>query len=960
MNPIILNPDPLAILKRSNEINDPTKLPRVKDNFLIIDGQRAKPAWGSDADYNNAIKNNFEYTADNINDAKLRAIKEGKPLVVVAGSNNGDTKQLVENVVPGAKNGSSAIYVYADLSKLDPNSELGKKMSAARGDTSRPYTAIFAPKADASGNPQLEDHVANTWGARSEVATIIQTQSGSAKTLMESRTGTVAETTDKPTEPQTKPDAELEKRKLEDAAEERLAPNVKTVIDSFKQLKGSNYSQREGLYDAATKAAAAIDPKDVALVKEKTARDMKEELGKGDGADKKTIDNLKARQAVLDLMTNPTSWINMNRGMSSLHTSQLDKGIAEIREGAKSNPSAMNDPRFIENLLKTPYEVSKLKEKLPEVKFDDYLKHKAAGTLDQFVAENKPKEVVPPKVEPAEVKPEKAIKQPEKLKYEGVEFQKSLEDAFNSGRRVVVKGGAPGCDGCEKMSKNAWPDARVQQQLKDNAVFTDVNFVERDDIMKQYEANSWPSILVIEPYKDKDGKIQGRLVDKYQPDTEEGLGPDALNTFLTKNLTPPKPVDVVKQVAPPVKADETKVPDVKQPEVRPPEVKPDVKPPDVKPPETQPEVKTDKAEEKLTADEKAAFLRLQATQKKLLAPLQKLPKNADAATMDAAFVEAINNAKEVRPEDVKLATEALERQKAKVLAGEHKKDEDPKALLTQLELDSQMVKKLDQTEAYLHISRGAVKLKFNPEDTTGKDEIRTGLDLRKEMAQSSSVIGKLQNTGVPADKLKSWFPEVPFPADQPAAPTEVTLDPAAVKAAADRLYNQHASNLQPVMAIPQNATKADVQSAYKTAIENARKVNPADVQLMITALDAQKAAISGRAQGQPLSDADKVEIAQLEQDKSNYSKIGIADGILQVGLGLREISMDKANPKDGVENIRQGLALRKELLADPNIAEKLRRDGFDNTQIGQWFPGLTLEPPAKPLPEPIKPDKSKR
>lgn len=947
MNPIVLNPDPLAILKASNEINDPTKKPRVKDTFQIVDGNRTKgSAWSSDADYSNSVKKNFDYTADNFNEAKLRAVREGKPLVVVAGANNGDTKQLVDSTIPGAKNGKqSAIYVYADINKLDPNSELGKKMAAARGDTSRPYTAIFAPKADASGNPQLEDHLANTWGARAEVANIVQEQLGSAQTVMDARKGTfkVADvkpadgkpadaTSDKTNEPAKPSDALTEKRKQEDAAEERLAPNVKTIIDSFKQLKGANYTQRENLYDAATKAAGAIDPKDLALVKEKTTRAM-QELGKSEGPE---FDALKSRQAVLDLMTNAPSWINMNRGMSLLHTSQLDKGVAAIKEGAKSNPQAYNDPKFIENLLKTPYEVSKLKEKFPEVKFDDYLKHKKAGTVDQFVAANKPADVVPPKVEPVEVKPEKVFKQPEKLEYEGADFEKSLEDAFNSGRRLVVKVGSPDCKGCTEMKEKAWPDARVQKQLKDNAVFTDVNGETREDIVKNYEALSWPSIMVIEPYKDKDGKIQGRLIEKIEPNTPEGRSADGLNAFLTKNLTPPKPIEVT----PPVKTPEVKVPPV--------EVKPAVKPPDAKPPEVQPEAKADdKTNEVLSADEKQAFLRLQAAQKGLLAPLQALKPNSDAATMDKAFADAIANAKEVRPEDVKLATTALQRQRAKALETGAKAG-DPQ--LAKIDGDLKMIQKIDQTEAYLNISRGAVKLKFNPENMDGKADIRKGLDMRKELAQSSSVIGKLQSTGVPAEKLQEWFPEVPLGSDKPPTPGPTTLDPAKVKAAADRLYDQHATNLQ-LSTIPQGASKADVQAAFKAAIENSRKVNPADVQLMVTALDARKAEIEGRGN---LSEADKAELAVINQDRTNYSRIGMADGILQVGLGLREISMDKEHPESGIENVRQGLNLRKELLSDPNIAERLRREGYSNEKIAQLFPGLTLEAPVKRA-EPPKP-----
>jgi thiol-disulfide isomerase/thioredoxin len=971
VNPIILNPDPLAILKESNKINDPTKLPRVKDAFTIIDGNRTKgSAWASDADFNASIKKNFDFTADNFEAAKLRAVKEGKPLVVVAGNrDSADSKQLIDGVVPNAKNGrNSAIYVFADVNKLDPNSELGRRMSASRGDTSRPYTAIFSPKADGAGNPQLEDHIANTWGARSEVGSIIQEQLGHAQTVMDARKGTftVAQTdgkglqpggtTDRSVEPKKSPEVlEQEKRKLEDDAEARLAPDIKTVIDSFKQLKGANFTQREGLYDAASKAAAAIDPKDIALVKDKTDRDMKAEVGKGDGADKKTLQTLKARQQVLDLMTTAPSWINMNRGMSLMHSSQLDQGIAKIREGAKSNPEQLNNPQFIEQLLKTPYEVSKLKEKLPEVKFDEYLKHKKDGTLDKFAAENKPKveAKVEPTVEPkvdAPPKTEKVIRQPEHLKYDGAEFQKGLEDAFNSGRRVVAKIGTPSCSGCVKMTKESWPNEQVKSNLEKNAIFADVNADKQTDIVEKYDVQGWPAVLVLEPYKDDSGKIQGRLVAKYDPSTEEEQKAPALNKFLTDNLVAPKPVDV--PVTPPAKAEikpaEVK-PEVKPSDAKPAEVKPEAKLPDVKPVEVKPDVNKI-GDDGLTAAERDAFVRLNVAQNKILAPLRALKPDSDAATMDAAFTSALSGTKDVTQADIKLAQQALARNKAKILAGDVPKDQDAQKLLATNEADSKMIEKIDTTEAYLNVSRGAVRLRFNPASEEGKADIRKGLDMRKELAQSPAAISKIKGTGIATETLNKWFPEVTIPEDKPVAIEPPSAE--ARKAAEDRLYDQHASNLQPIMNLPENATMKDVKAAYEAAIANSRKVNPTDIQTVVTALETDKNDILIRSNGKPTEEDLKV-IGSIEQDQMNYSRIAIADGILQVGLGIREMTADPKNPETGIADVRKGLEMRKELLNDPTIAQKLKRAGFSDAQLGQWFPGLKIDSPTpQPQPQP--------
>lgn len=1007
MNPRVLNPDPLSILKEANKIYDPSKTPGMRDGFTIIDGNRAKGAgWASDAAYNDSISKNFDYTANDFTAAKNRAAREGLPLVVVVGNkNSADTKQLVDGVIPGAKGGANkAIYVYAEMSKLDPSSELGREVSAARGDANHPYTAIFAPKAGADGSPQLEHHIANTWGSRAEIASIIQTQVGSAQTTMESRKGTFkvpdAPTGEKPLadgsrgagpsdatpRPEAKREAtEQEKlQKLEADAEARLGPDARTIIDSFKKLKGANYSDRETLYKQAEEAAARVNPQDVALVKQKTAREFEAETAKGDAADSKKLETLQARQQVLDLMANAPSWTKISHGVSQLRYSQLDKGIANITDGGKLNPAYMNNPQFIEELLKTPYDVSKLKEKLPEVKFDEYLQHKKAGTIDQFVAAQKAAEVKPestikpeatpvvkpearPEVPTPPAKPETALVQPEKLKYDGADYEKSLEDAYKSGRMVVAKVGSPDCTGCVDMTKNAWPDKRVEQALHDKAVFTDINGENRMDLVESLPADSWPTVLVIEPYKDEaTGKILGRVASKIVPHSAEARSADSLNKFLTDNLRAPIPQVVAKPEAKPTVTPGTK-PEV-TPEVTPaakpgvtPEAKPVVTPevpptpePEVKP-ESLPETKPDAAA--LEAADKATFERLTANHRKILEPLRALNPQSDAATIETAFNSAIKSAQEVKPQDIQRANQVLEERKqtikASIIGGEP--DEATSAELKKIEADQNMIRRIDQFEAYLNISKGAVKLKMNPDQPeAGKADIAAGLKMRPELANDAAAHAKLRGTGFDDATLKSWFPELPFSSDaKPEAPgAPPAKDPAKVF---ERLNDQYARNLQPFADLPEQPTEEQMNAAYIKAIDAAKQVDPADVQLALTALSARRDAILAAAKGGQLSEAQQVELQQIGQDGSNYMRIGQADGLLYVSMGARKMSAqgaDQAYIQEGIDDVHRGLALRPELRTDPAVAQKLASTGFDRQKLAAWFPELGQEQLPKPQPGP--------
>lgn len=422
-------------------------------------------------------------------DAFAQAAREGKPLVVMFGSEGTqDTKQLIEGTMPGAKNRKDAVYMFVDRSKLDPNSELGRFAASNIGNTNWAYTGIFSLKPGQNGKPSLDNMVANTWGARGEIPGVIADQLQYAQRRMDAQKGRFNVPQDAPApqkdgnvpsppqpadgttqpgdaKPQQKPgektpfsdntakpaDQQTEQAKLEKAAEDRLNPVMNEIFDSFGQLpkmSKDSYKEREAVYQKAIAAADKIDPADVKTAQAKAERELRSETSKlkeGDPKNAETqnrINALKDRQAQLALMNSAKGWTRMNHGLNLMHYSQFDEGAKEIQEGAKHNPELMNNPKFVEQLKKTPYNASKLQQAFPDVKFEGTSADKPVDqqAVDKQTADKKPADKKPAVKQPADtqaVAKQTADKQPavdpknkalppnQEIKIHGAEDQKS-------------------------------------------------------------------------------------------------------------------------------------------------------------------------------------------------------------------------------------------------------------------------------------------------------------------------------------------------------------------------------------------------------------------------------------------------------------------------------------------------------------------------------------------------------
>ena len=86
------------------------------------------------------------------------------------------------------------------------------------------------------------------------------------------------------------------------------------------------------------------------------------------------------------------------------------------------------------------------------------------------------------------------------------------------------------------MTEHSWTDPAVEQTVQDKGIFVNVDGLKQKDLVKQFDAPSWPKIVVAEPYRDSSGKLQARVVDSMTPENEEQMSAASLNKFLLETL----------------------------------------------------------------------------------------------------------------------------------------------------------------------------------------------------------------------------------------------------------------------------------------------------------------------------------------------------------------------------------------------------------------------------------------
>ncbi len=125
-----------------------------------------------------------------LQDVLRQAAAKGLPVVVVYGSQGALDTEKATNTLKQNMQEAEAVYLYADTSKLDPNSELGR---AARrneeqglglgddGASDLAFTAIYKVEQKSDGALGLGSSVATFWGGRAEISATMKEQLQYAK-----------------------------------------------------------------------------------------------------------------------------------------------------------------------------------------------------------------------------------------------------------------------------------------------------------------------------------------------------------------------------------------------------------------------------------------------------------------------------------------------------------------------------------------------------------------------------------------------------------------------------------------------------------------------------------------------------------------------------------------------------------------------------------------------------------
>lgn len=471
MNPNLYNPDSRRDIPAVRRINDST--PRISDNVQIVDHGKAANDWKDSGAYNKDVDGQFKYTDKNWQAGFNEAARTGKPVVVVFGSEKtSHTKSLIDGPTKGSRDGGNdAVYIFVDKNRVDKSTELGQYAEKNVGnDPDMAYTGIFALTPDQDGQPHLGKLVANTWGARGEISSVIKDQLQYAQRRMDENKGKFK--VPDAVEPETKKedgDAPEEKPEVKDKPEQNDKPKSPelTALEHLNQQRedifgsivagrnenvgadsdyreavermlkfkigegehvGLTKDQRQQLFDKAVETADQVDPKETAMVKQFLDRELEEEKKKGDGADKSKVDNLTNYRATIDHMDIADGITRFERGLFHLNEGDLEDGVKDIKDAFERHPELAKQPSYIDRMAKTIYAGDELDKAFPDLKLKERQQEleKEKGETPEKTPEKEPEKE--PEKQP-EKEPEKTPeKEPEKVEVKEPEVKDSDED----------------------------------------------------------------------------------------------------------------------------------------------------------------------------------------------------------------------------------------------------------------------------------------------------------------------------------------------------------------------------------------------------------------------------------------------------------------------------------------------------------------------------------------------------
>ncbi|MFN8551651.1 MAG: thioredoxin family protein [Candidatus Obscuribacterales bacterium] len=346
----------------------------LNDGFSIADGSQGTVIavdGQSRADYDRMIKSNFKYTQDNYQEAYKEAARTGKPVVAIFGGfENNNSRQLIENSLPDAKNGAAkdAVYVYIDRAKTkDPVLAKFADGQLAGGHNAA-VSLVFSVKPGADGSIQPESPNFRWQGAdRSMIASFNQAIS-EAKGKQESYTGKF------------NPEAlveKAEKSETGDGTDKKLPTFESARATIAKELKAASESKdwhdAERHFHGAIDAADRFTPKVIQTEQDRIAKALATTP-----QDSPEFQKLAQDQANLTFVKNAKAASRAALGVACLEWGQTETnperqqkfreiGSRWIDSAALRDPSLYQNPALIKRIEATGIPADQIESLLPKL-----------------------------------------------------------------------------------------------------------------------------------------------------------------------------------------------------------------------------------------------------------------------------------------------------------------------------------------------------------------------------------------------------------------------------------------------------------------------------------------------------------------------------------------------------------------------------------------------------------------
>lgn len=116
--------------------------------------------------------------------------------------------------------------------------------------------------------------------------------------------------------------------------------------------------------------------------------------------------------------------------------------------------------------------------------------------------------------------------------FSGDRFPDAMQKAAAEGKPVVIKVGAEWCKPCQAMKNQTLTDASVQNNLKKNGVFVDVDADRNAQLAERLGVQSYPTTIIAALQKNAQGQVELKAIAQ-----QSGyMNPDQFNKFMEQGM----------------------------------------------------------------------------------------------------------------------------------------------------------------------------------------------------------------------------------------------------------------------------------------------------------------------------------------------------------------------------------------------------------------------------------------